>query len=248
MKRRMAGIPLVGLVLALLACALPGSGGLQGTLETSLAATLSAQEERLRSEGEMTVIAQSTSFASTEQAYKRLLAEQALQHQRTQAAMVVAATPRSTPTPEEAPTPYYFAYSTPMPLEGTGPFLISAHDDVVLILRPEPAPDAPIEFVLSLVLHFSVAGEPPGEGSTLDFSIYDPESGHWASNQGRNDIPYGMTGIEYKYPDPYVGRDGTVVLDVRNYGDQDIQVEGLAIRMVARGSDGIERTYGLPAE
>jgi hypothetical protein len=159
-----------------------------------------------------------------------------------------AGTPPYQPSPTLAPTPYYLAYSTPRPMQGTGPFVIPAGDRVLLTLLPEAQLEAPVEFVLSLVLHFQVGGGEQDEPALLDFSIYSPGSGGWAINQGNNDIPHGITAIEYEYPDPYVGRDGIVVLDIRNYGEEDIQMEDLALTLVVRGSDGIERTYGLTGE
>ncbi len=239
---------LAGLAFVALGCVLPWTAAQQSSVATSVAATLGARQASYNAETSATLKALETSVASTVVAYQRLLAEEAVQHQQTQSALIQAVTPAPISTSKVAPTPYYLAYATPVPLEGTGPFVVPAHDTVLMIFGSLIEPQAPIDFVVSLTLHFTVTEAEGADASTLDFSIYSPLDAGWASNQGYNKIPFGTNDIEYRFPDPYVGRDGTVALEIRNYGEQDIQVENLAVTIVARGSDGIEHTLGRPSQ
>jgi len=130
----------------------------------------------------------------------------------------------------EAPTPPIFAYSTPVAFAGEGPVQIPAQDDILLALKPGNQ-DIHVKFVKSLVLYTQVT-DPHARGPmVLGFSLWAPADGGWGMNQGKDTIPWGTQTVGIKYPDSYVSRSGTVMLDIQNSSQNAVSIDKLSLTM-----------------
>ena len=137
-----------------------------------------------------------------------------------------------------APTPEIFRYAEEMPLTGGGSALIPASDSILFHFRPIDEELEPFDFVRELTFH--VTTQEPGDGeSTLMFSEYN-HSGGWRMNSGKNKIGWGENIIPIKYPDPVVSRSGEIYMDIRNYGQNDIEIQKMGFDLTVEDENGEE--------
>ncbi len=144
--------------------------------------------------------------------------------------------------PTAYPTPYTFAYATPAPYTGIGPFTIPAQDSVLLKIHPVDDLE-PISFVKSLTLYVKITDPVVRKASTLDYMLWAPGAGGWSANSGSNKLVWGENNIKIKYPDVLVSRQGEIVLDIRNWGSKDESIQWLSAALVAQTIQGEEVTY-----
>ncbi len=140
------------------------------------------------------------------------------------------------------PTPAALAYSTPIPYSGTGPFTIPNQDSVLLRLHPASTIET-ISFVESLTLHVKITDPVVQKASALDFMFWNPVSGGWGMNGGKNKLAWGEADIAIKYPDGYVSRQGEIMISIYNRGPEAATIDSFSVTLVALGVTGQEMTY-----
>ena len=147
---------------------------------------------------------------------------------------------RETNSEGVAPTPEFFRYAEEMPLTGGGLVLIPASDSILFHFRPINVQVATFDFVKKLTFHVHTQESGNGE-STLMFSEYN-HSGGWRMNSGKNKIAWGENIIPIKYPDPVVSRSGEIFMDIRNYGQDDIEIQQMGFALTVEDENGEETT------
>lgn len=147
---------------------------------------------------------------------------------------------RETNSEGVAPTPEVFRYAEEMPLTGGGSALIPASDSILFHFRPINEQIDPFDFVRALTFYVYTQESGNGE-STLMFSEY-ALSGGWRMNSGKNKIGWGENIIPIKYPDPVVSRSGEIYMDIRNYGQADIEIQKMGFDITVEDENGEETT------
>jgi len=119
---------------------------------------------------------------------------------------------------------------------GTGPLLLRSNDFPSFRFQPSTRIRYDtIESLTVLLISSSPQGVP-----TLQVSPWNPEEGGW----GQVDSPvWGANPV--MFPERYLAPNGDFFFSVRNWGDEAIQLDNIAVILVVRQPDGTRTTYGL---
>ncbi|HEX9898994.1 MAG TPA: tetratricopeptide repeat protein [Candidatus Methylomirabilis sp.] len=153
----------------------------------------------------------------------------------------LTATPIATPVPSITPRPTARIEGTPPPegalfdvWKGTGPVRLRGGDYPVY--RFQAPAGISVSAVQSVIVHL-VSSNPLGQ-LTLQVYLWNTNGGWGMVNQAQ----WGANPVDF--PERYVLPNGDIVLAVRNFGTQAIDLDNIAVSIEARLKDGSTVRYG----